>query len=303
MKNKKIAIMVMMMTLAAVGSMGCGKSAGAGQTVSAEKEKEESWIDKEWDEDDSEDWHSNSKDKDKDKDKKEEDTEQIDMELATEENDSEYVASYGSSHGSSYGTHDTVNLGADTDDHTTDAVQSSGSAGLISDDWTDMEFMFDGAYYALPASYQELEANGWSFDLAEYGYSDGYVLNPGDKTYDTIELTNPAYDEDLMVWVGFINTSDTAKDILDCDIWSIQLDTCSGFTQVDDYPYMEIADGIGIGSTREEVEAAFGPCDDIYEADEYGYVTYNYNVDYTYYLKITVFDDMGVTAISMSTYE
>ena len=41
--------MVMMMTLAAVGSMGCGKSAGAGQTVSAEKEKEESWIDKEWD--------------------------------------------------------------------------------------------------------------------------------------------------------------------------------------------------------------------------------------------------------------
>lgn len=299
MKNRKIAIMVMMMTLAAVGSMGCGKNTGAvGQPVSVEKEKEttaekkheadESWIDAAWDEEESE----------------EEDTEE----------ETGY-AGHGTTHGTTHGetheaAHETAHVTEQEPAHS--ELETMGNAntgsdnfntGLISDDWTDMAFWFDGVYYELPASYQELEENGWSFDLAEYGYTDGYILNPGDKTYDTIELTNPMYDEDITVWVGFINTSDTAKDILDCDIWSIQLDTCSGFTQVDNYPYMEIAQGIGIGSTREEVEDAFGPCDDIYEAEDYGYVTYNYSEDYTYYLKLTIDDNKGVTAISMSAYE
>ncbi len=285
MKNKKIAIMVMMMTLVAVGSMGCGKNAGAaGQPISAEKDKEASWIDEEWDDAEREE-------------KDTEDEEEIETETEIEE-DAEKTDDTG---------HETSHVAAhptmETEVQSLDTTAESLNAGGISDNWTDFEFLFDGAYYALPASYHELEAGGWSFDLAEYGYADGYVLNPGEKTYDTIELTNPAYDEDLMVWVGFINNSDSVQDILDCDIWSIQLDTCSGFTQVDAYPYMEIAGGVGIGSTREEVEAAFGPCDDIYEADEFGYVTYNYNVDYKDYLKITVFDDMGVTAIAMSSYK
>lgn len=182
--------------------------------------------------------------------------------------------------------------------------ETAGFDGELSDDWTDLQFIFDGKAYELPAAYSELEENGWSFDLADYGYTDGYIMNPGDKTYGTIELSNPDYDEDLTVWVGFINTDDKAQDILDCDIWSFQLDTCHGFEQVGKYPDMELAKGIGIGSSREEVEAAFGVCDDIYESDpEYGYVTYNYSVDYTYYLKLTIYEDKGVTAIEISSYE
>lgn len=183
-------------------------------------------------------------------------------------------------------------------------TQAASAGGELSDDWTDMQFMLDGNLYELPVSYRELEANGWSFDLADYGYTDGYIMNPGDKTYSTIELSNPDYDEDLMVWVGFINTGDKAQDILDCDIWAFQMDTCVGSRQLENYPDMEIAGGIGFGSTREEVEAAFGECEDIYEADSgYNYVVYNYEMDYDYYLKLTIYEDKGVTAIDISSYE
>lgn len=272
--------MVMMMTaVIAAGSTGCGKQADAvGQSTATTEEsaKNESTKDEDT-ESDTED----TKQPELEESRKEElhkQEEQTEEETVTEE---EVVAEQPAEE--------------------TGAVSFDGE---LSEDWTDMQFVFDGKSYELPASYQELEQSGWSFDLAEYGYTDGYILNPGDKTYDTIELSNPAYDEDLTVCVGFINTSDTAKDILDCDIWSIQLDTCKGFTQVENYPDMQVAKGIGIGSSREEVEAAFGPCDDIYEADgEYNYVTYNYEVDYTYYLKLTIDNDKGITAIAMSNYD
>ena len=179
----------------------------------------------------------------------------------------------------------------------------STAGGELSDDWVDMQFIFDGNSYQLPVSYSELEANGWSFDLADYGYETGYVMNSGDKTYGTIELTNPNYSEKLTVQVGFINNSDRAMDIKECDIWCFELDTCYGFGQVESYPDMDIAGGIGLGSSREEVDAAFGVCEDVYEATDYGYVTYSYDVDYTYYLKMTIYDDKGVTAIELSTYE
>lgn len=183
-------------------------------------------------------------------------------------------------------------------------TQTAPADGELSDDWTDMQFMLDGNLYELPVSYRELEADGWKFDLAAYGYSDGYIMNPGDKTYSTIELTNPDYDEDLTVWVGFINTGDKAQDILDCEIWAFQMDTCVGSRQLENYPDMEIAGGIGFGSTREEVEAAFGECEDVYEADSgYNYVVCNYEMDYDYYLKLTIYEDKGVTAIDISTYE
>lgn len=174
--------------------------------------------------------------------------------------------------------------------------------GEISDDWTDMQFVFDGQSYKLMDAYRKMEANGWSFDLADYGYSAGYVMNPGDKVVGTIRLTNPNFDEDLRVQVGFKNNSDSVQDILDCDIWSFGLDTCYGSRQLESYPDMVIAKGIHIGSTKEEVEAAFGPCEDIYES-ELGYTAYSYVVDYTYHMDLTVYDDKGLTAIDISTYE
>lgn len=59
--------------------------------------------------------------------------------------------------------------------------------------WEDMSFFFDGHEYSLPFAYSEIEANGWTFDLADYGYEDGYVMNAGDQTYEMIELENENY--------------------------------------------------------------------------------------------------------------
>lgn len=181
----------------------------------------------------------------------------------------------------------------------TDAVADTNVA--LSGDWKDMQFTFDGKNYQMPFSYKDLEAAGWTFNLADYGYENGYIMNPNDKTYGTIELTNPAYDENLTLNVGFINTGDSAQDILDCDIWSFEYNTCRGFDQLENFPSMTIGNGITIGSTKSEVEAACGPCEEIYEATEHGYVNYSYSIE-NYTLKLTIYDDKGVTAIELSQY-
>lgn len=195
-------------------------------------------------------------------------------------------------------TVDSVRPESDTEDMT----RGRSAKDEPSDDWMDMQFLLDGEFFQMPASYSDLEDMGWSFDIEDYGYEDGYMMNPGDETYSTIQLTNPDY-EDLTLWVGFINTSDKAKDITECDLWSIELDTCIGFDQVDEYPDMEIAKGIGFGSSEEEVKEAFGKCDSIYESD-YGYVVYSYEDDsYDFELDLTIDEDEGVTAIEMNVYD
>lgn len=168
--------------------------------------------------------------------------------------------------------------------------------------WVDMQFTLDGVLYQLPMSYKEMENAGWTFDLADYGYENGYIMNPGDMVYSTVELENANY-PDVTLTVGFVNNGSEAVDIKECDIWSLELNTCYGFKQVENYPAMTIGNGLHFGNTHEEVLAALGPCDDIYESEEYGYSVYDYDYDYTYYLKITVFDDMGITAFDLCTYD
>lgn len=176
-------------------------------------------------------------------------------------------------------------------------------SGNLSDNWTDMQFQFDGKNYALPFSYQDLKEAGWSFDLAEYGYDNGYVVNPGDKVSSTIDLSSSSYDSyEVYVNIGFVNNSDTAKDITECDVWSFSLDAATGFSMADSYPDMKIAKGIGVGSTREEVEAAFGKTEEVYEETEENYVFLEYSLDYTYYLRIGIIGDHGVTSIELQAY-
>ncbi len=183
----------------------------------------------------------------------------------------------------------------------TSEAPSQTSSSNLSGEWTDMKFELAGKAYQMPVAYKELEADGWTFDLAEYGYEGGYEMQPGDKVYATINLTNPDYDEDLSLRVGFKNYSDAALDIKECDIWSLELDTCYGHRQLDSYPSMTIGNGLTIGSSKADVEALCGPCADPYVSDS-GYVKYSYDVD-DYKLKLTIYDTMGVTCFELSTYE
>lgn len=174
----------------------------------------------------------------------------------------------------------------------------------ISDDWKDMEFIFDGEKYCLEdAPYETLQGSGWDFDLADYGYEDGYVLNSNDWISSTVYLSKPDYNEDLDISVGFINRTKKAKDIKECSIWAFSCCVEYGGELLENVPEMTIAQGITWGSTADEVLEAFGEPDDEYRSDDLGYTKYTYEDDYDKELGIYVYDDYGVTEIEMQLYE
>ena len=105
------------------------------------------------------------------------------------------------------------------------------------------------------------------------------------------------------MWVGFKNYGDKAADILECDIWSIKLERTYGFKLKDKYPTIEIAKGIKWGATKDEIVAAFGPYDDIYEAKENGYVVYKYEDNYSKHMSLTIYDEFGLTCVEFSNYD
>ena len=176
----------------------------------------------------------------------------------------------------------------------------------ISNDWRDLEFIFDGVKYKInETSYADLKAAGWTFDLADYGYENGYILNPRDKTYGTIDLKHSKYGDEydaFYITVGFINNDTVAKDITECDIWSISMDTRYGFRMKESYSDMTVAKGIHFGSSEADVIAAFGTPDDTYENAENGYKSLSWCYDYSTYLKITVYADGGVSKIELQQY-
>lgn len=174
----------------------------------------------------------------------------------------------------------------------------------ISDDWKDMEFIFDGEKYCLEdALYETLQESGWDFDLADYGHEDDYVVNANDKVSGTVHLSNYDYDEELDVYVSFINRSKKIKKIKECGIWEFGCRIDYLGEALEDVPDMMIAQGITWGSTAEEVIEAFGEADDEYHSDSLNYTEYTYEYGYEKELSITVYDDYGVTEMNLRVYE
>ena len=167
--------------------------------------------------------------------------------------------------------------------------------------WEDMSFFFDGHEYSLPFAYSEIEANGWTFDIADYGYEDGYVMNAGDQTYESIELKNPDY-PDVTVKIGFVNLDSSAKDITECDIYAFSLDTCYGFDQLDAFPIMSVSGGLTIGMDEQSAVAIMGECDDVYEAEEYNSYSYQ-DEEYNRHLDFEVNDENGITYFDLTYYQ
>ena len=174
----------------------------------------------------------------------------------------------------------------------------------LTGNWLDMQFVLDGVTYQIPCAYKDLAANGWTFDIAELGYENGYYLNPGDKVYGTIDLKNETYSDKISVMIGLKNNSDELLDIYDCDIWTITVQTDYAFKLIDPHPEMMIGNGLKFGDSDEQIISLCGPCDedDIFVSEDYGYRTYEYFVDFTYMLKITVYDEYGITCFQLQDY-
>lgn len=181
----------------------------------------------------------------------------------------------------------------------TTTTTNPASTGNISDDWKDCEFIFNNKAYKLYLPYSDLKNDGWTFDLADYGYSNGYVMNPGNKVSGTIDLENPNFDSDVSI--GFINDSNTIKDITECNIWSFEVDNT--FVDDDETPVsFTLSKGIHNGSSLQDVVNAYGEPKDTYRSDSLGYWSYTYQDGYSKYLRLTIYDDKGVTAFSYDMY-
>ena len=115
------------------------------------------------------------------------------------------------------------------------------------------------------------------------------------KVIGTIDIENPNFDAE--VTIGFINDTDSTKDITECSIWSIDVD--NAFVDEDEKPVsFTLAKGIHNGSSLQDVINAYGEPKDSYRADSLGYWTYTYQDEYSKYFKLTIYDDKGVTAFS-----
>lgn len=189
---------------------------------------------------------------------------------------------------------------SESSDEESSAVESSKPEvqTTVSDDWRDFEFNLMGKNLKIPFDYSELEELGWSIDLEELGYEDGYILNSGESTACVVEVYNDDYDASFSVAFG--NTGSKACDITECQIISIDIE-CDFAKK--DLPELVIAKGITWGSSIEDVETAFGePEDEPYYADELGYYSYNYDDDYYNTLNLIVYEDGGVKEIFLDCY-
>lgn len=124
-------------------------------------------------------------------------------------------------------------------------------------------------------------------------------MNPGNKVSGTISLENPNFDS--TVRIGFINDSNTIKDITECNIWSFEVD--NAFVDDDETPAsFTLPKGIHNGSSLQDVINAYGEPKDSYRADSLGYWNYTYQDEYSKYFRLTIYDDKGVTAFSYDVY-
>ncbi len=181
-----------------------------------------------------------------------------------------------------------------------EAEEQTGDAdaNLSGKKWQDMAFSMDGKVYQIPFAYAGIK-DQWTFNLSDYGYGKGYVLNPGDKVTGTIQLKNSKYSA-VRCMVGFTNTGKEVKDILDTEIWSFTMDISSA----DQYPEVELPGGITWGSTEDDIIKACGkPDEDPYVSKELGYTVYNWFDHFTYKMKLTVYKDGGLKGIMLENYE
>ena len=173
-----------------------------------------------------------------------------------------------------------------------------GGADLGGTKWQDMIFSMDGEVYQLPFAYSGIK-DTWTFNLSDYGYDKGYVLNPGDKVVGTIQLKNNQYSK-VRCTVGFMNTGEEVKDILDTDIWSFSMDISSA----GQYPEVMLPEGITWGSSEDDIIKAYGkPEEEPYVSGEPGYTVYNWFDDFMYKMKLTVYKDGGLKVITLENYE
>ncbi len=242
---------------------------------------------------------SNKSDKDVDENKDSKDDEEDDED---DKKNTSKNSTFGKKDKNETNTEANTSKDSNTTNTSKDNNETNTGSTLSTADWKSGEFKFDGVAYKLNSDYKNLIDNGWSVNLADAGYEDGYILNKNDKTYSTANLENDKYD-DADVSIGFINLGDSAKDVSECQFWAISVDNQYSDTPVE----FELPGGIKPGASLADIEAVYGkPADEsnIYRSEDLKYTKYTYESDDrdTPMLELTVFDEDGLTEFDYKIY-
>ncbi len=195
-----------------------------------------------------------------------------------------------------------------TEEDTEETSEDSSSNGTVdapadlSDDLFSEQISVDGVVYHLPFAYSII-SDKYTFDLADYGYENGYTLGPNEYILATVFLENADYDSDLDVSAGFMNTTSEDQDIMETDIWAIEFDIT--WCKTDNYPEVILPGGITWGATVDDVKEAYGePDGEPYYAESLKYWNYTYSdPDNDYTVDLIIYEDRGLTEIDVKSYK
>lgn len=149
------------------------------------------------------------------------------------------------------------------------AVKPAEQSADLGKSWDSYTVQVNDTVITLPCTIADLEAAGVKMDT-EYTPSD-YVVNAGEY-----ELAWFMADSGDSIMVDMINTGSEPKEVKECLVGSVYADAYSmtegGLTVI--FP-----GGIQIGTSEEDLLAAYGEADDAYEDEEYGNSYFWYGED------------------------
>lgn len=130
----------------------------------------------------------------------------------------------------------------------------------LSDNWMDFQVLLNDELYTLPAPVSAFEENGWTLE----NDGDDDTLEPNQYT-----LSRSLKKGDMQVYVQIINLGIDELPVTKCLVGQISLDDY----QAKKGATLTVATGITLGSSLEEVEAAYGLPGYTYEGSS---ITYRY---------------------------
>ena len=151
----------------------------------------------------------------------------------------------------------------------TQATATSAPVDGVSENPADYTFELNGVAYQLPCDFKVFADNGWSIDDT---YTDGNEdTELKATTYSSFYIT----DGTARLMIHIFNPTGDVKAVKDCKVGQIEV-------EADETVSFSIAKGITLNSSREEVEAAFGTPQDVYESDDSASLSYEYDESNVY---------------------
>ena len=161
--------------------------------------------------------------------------------------------------------------------------------------WTGMTIVFDDLTVALPMSCSDLSGS-WTIEVPEEAEAPA-ALAPGERR-EGVRLVREGQ-EDVYVYIDLLNEGDTEAPPEDCTVYGFSAEV-TWLEEDDTVPSLTLSDGITWGSRLEDLKAAYGSPAAEHRSEEQKYTSYTYAYNYTeVLLTFTVFDEKGLTAVSM----